>query len=249
MVVMRFLSFILFALLAAPSWAENRDPKAVEIAESVAKAMGGKEARENARYLEFSFLVYNEGAYRTRRTHLWDTWEGRYRYESRPDAGPAQLVLFNVNSKQGDVYLDREKVSGEAADKALQGAYGAYINDVYWLMMPWKWLDPGVNLKYAGEEEYKGKKYDVVELSFEKVGMTPGDAYRAFVSRESGLMERWTYTLESGRTGDWEWDYADAGGIKLGSNHRSPEGTEIRMGTVVASPQVSNETLFSAPHQ
>ena len=247
---MRFPTVLLLAALACSATAaETRDPKAVEIAESVAKAMGGKEAREKARYLQFSFLVVAEGAYRTRRTHLWDTWEGRYRYESMPDGGPAELVLFNTNTKQGDVYLDRVKASGEEAAKALEGAYGAYINDVYWLMMPWKWLDPGVSLKYVGEEEYGGKACDVVELSFEQVGLTPGDVYRAYVSRESGLMIRWTYTLQSGRTGDWEWDYTDAGpGIKLASNHRSPDGTQIRMGTVVASPQVADETLFTAVH-
>jgi hypothetical protein len=184
-----------------------------------------------------------------RRTHLWDTWEGRYRYETLPEGAPAQLVLFNVNTKAGDVYLDGIKAGGEEAAKALQSAYQAHINDIYWLMMPWKWLDPGVNLKYIGEETYDGKACDVVELSFEQVGLTPGDVYHAYVSRESGLMIRWTYTLQSGQTGDWGWRYADAGGIKLASTHRNAEGTEIRMGTVVASSVVAQESLFTATHQ
>lgn len=237
---------LLSSLLAA----ENRDPKAVQVAESLIEAMGGSAAREQARYLQYAFLVVTpDGAYRTRRYHLWDTWEGRYRYESRPDGGDVQLVLFNVNTKQGDVYLNGEKASGEEAAKALEGAYGAFINDSYWLMMPWKWLDPGVNLKYGGEEEYDSQMCDVVELSFEQVGLTPGDVYRGYVSRESGLMIRWTYTLQSGREGDWQWQYADAGGIRLASNHVSPDGTQIRMGTVVASPAVAAESLFTEPHQ
>jgi len=237
---------LLSSLLAA----EDRDPKAVQVAESLIESMGGREAREKARYLQYAFLVVSpDGQYRTRRYHLWDTWEGRYRYESRPDGGAAQLVLFNVNTKQGDVYLNGEKASGEAAAKALEDAYGAYINDSYWLMMPWKWLDPGVNLKYAGEEEYDGQMCDVVELSFEQVGLTPGDVYRGYVARDSKRMIRWTYTLQSGRTGDWTWKYADAGGIQLAGNHVSPDGTEIRMGTVVASPVVASESLFTEPHQ
>ena len=242
--------FMLALFAAAATPAQDRDPKAVQIAESVIEAMGGKEARERARYLQYAFLVVNpEGEYRTRRYHLWDTWEGRYRYESRPNGGQEQLVLFNVNSKKGEVYLDGQKASGEEAAKALEGAYGAYINDSYWLMMPWKWLDPGVNLVYVGEEEHNGQMCDIVELSFNQVGLTPGDVYRGYVSRESGLMIRWTYTLQSGREGDWEWTYADAGGIKLASNHVSPDGTEIRMGTVVASPVVAAESLFTEPHQ
>ena len=237
-------------VLASVAHAQDRDPKAVQIAESLVEAMGGKEARERARYLEYAFLVVSpDGAYRTRRYHLWDTWEGRYRYESRPDGNPAQLVLFNVNTREGEVYFDGELASGEEAAKALEAAYGAYINDSYWLMMPWKWLDPGVKLEYAGEEEHNGQMCDVVKLSFEQVGLTPGDVYRGYVSRQSGLMVRWTYTLQSGREGDWDWRYTDAGGIQLASNHVSPDGTQIRMGTVVASPSVSAESLFTEPHQ
>ncbi len=237
-------------LLAAALGAEDRDPKAVQVAESVIEAMGGREAREQARYLQFAFLVTTpDGTYRTRRYHLWDTWEGRYRYESRPDAGDVELALFNVNSKKGDIYRNGEKVSGEEATRALESAYGTFINDSYWLMMPWKWLDPGVNLKYVGEEEHGGEMCDVVELSFAQVGLTPGDVYRGYVSRQSGLMVRWTYTLQSGREGDWEWKYADAGGIQLASNHVSPDGTQIQMGTVVASPTVAAESLFTQPHQ
>lgn len=251
MSIMRHLAtFGLAVALSVTATAEQRDPKAVEIAESLMEAMGGQDTLAKARYLHFSFMVVTDGEYRARRHHLWDTWEGRYRYESRPVGGETRFVLFNVNTKQGDAYANGEKLAGEEAAKALKDAYSAFINDSYWLMMPWKWLDPGVNLKYIGPEEYSGELCDIVELSFEQVGLTPGDVYRGYVSRASGLMIRWTYALKSGRAGDWDWEYVDASGIKLASNHRNAEGaTEIRMAPVSAWESMASESFFTDPAQ
>ena len=85
---------------------------------------------------------------------------------------------MNMANKQGTVYEDGKKLEGQAAAKAIEAAYGAYINDFYWLAMPWKWLDEGVNLKYAGKKPQGGENCDVVEFTFGKVGLTPAIATR-----------------------------------------------------------------------
>ncbi len=197
-----FIALLALALPPTMLSGQPMDAKAVEIAQTLTDAMGGREALTNARYLQFSFLVVADGQYRARRHHFWDTWQGRYRLESRPVRGQTEFVLFNVNTQQGDVYVDGNKIEGEEAETALTAAYRSFINDTYWLMMPWKWLDPGVKLSYIGSEEYRGEVCDVVELTFQGVGLTPGDIYRGYVSRQSGFMVRWTYTVESGSTGD-----------------------------------------------
>ena len=112
--------------------------------------------------------------------------------------------------------------------------------------MPWKWLDHGLNLKSMGEQEYKGKMYDVIELSFNNVGLTPGDRYRGFVSKQSGMMEHWEYTLQSDREGSWDWEYVEASGIKLAATHLNEDGVEIHMGKVVASDEM-DEAYFTDP--
>ena len=242
-----FIALLALALPPTMLSGQPMDAKAVEIAQTLTDAMGGREALTNARYLQFSFLVVADGQYRARRHHFWDTWQGRYRLESRPVRGQTEFVLFNVNTQQGDVYVDGNKIEGEEAETALTAAYRSFINDTYWLMMPWKWLDPGVKLSYIGSEEYRGEVCDVVELTFQGVGLTPGDIYRGYVSRQSGFMVRWTYTVESGSTGDWDWEYTETGGIKLASNHKSPDGREIRMGTVVASTDLATDAFFTDP--
>jgi len=207
--------------------ADARDPKAVEIAQDSQKAMGGQEAWNAARFVRFDFKVNIGGETKVDRSHLWDKQTGRYRLDQK-----TRVVLMNLANKQGTVYVDGKKLEGPDAAKAVEGAYGAYINDFYWLAMPWKWLDEGVNLKYLGKKAQSGENCDVVELTFGKVGLTPGDRYQAFVSPKSHLMTHWEYTLQSGDKGSWDWQYGEHGGVKLASNHTSPPDKSIHMGAV-----------------
>lgn len=78
----------------------------------------------------------------------------------------------------------------------LETGYGRFINDTYWLLMPLKMRDPGVNLDYDGEKKIDKQTYDVVKLTFDKVGLTPGDTYWVYVNRDTHLIDRWEYILE-----------------------------------------------------
>src|SRR5437667_28245 len=108
--------------------------------------------------------------------------------------------------------------------------------------------DACVNLKYIGNKPQGGENCDVVELSFEKVGLTPGDRYRAFVSQKSHLMTHWEYTLQTGAKGSWDWQYGESGGVKLASNHLSPPDNSINMGTVRILKDVDG-AYFSDPQK
>jgi hypothetical protein len=209
-------------------------------------AMGGLDNWNDTRYVNFKFQVGQDGEWRLSRSHLWDKWEGRYRLESTDNEGVRSVVLFNVNTKQGKVYINGEELPAEQAQEQIDKAYGAYINDTYWLAMPWKWLEPGVRLKYDGEETVNGEACDVVELSFDQVGLTPGDVYRAFVSKQSHLMIHWEYKLQSGQEGSWDWFYTETNGLKLAATHKQADGREITMGNPVASNEV-DESLFIDP--
>jgi hypothetical protein len=237
-----------FALLTScasePPLVEEAGP--AKIAQEMHAAMGGLENWNNTRYVNFKFQVGQDGDWRVSRSHLWDKWEGRYRLESTDNEGVRSVALFNVNTKQGKVYVDGVELPAEEAQERLDRAYGAYINDTYWLAMPWKWLEPGVNLRSVGEATVNGEACDVVELSFDQVGLTPGDVYRAFVSKQSRLMTHWEYTLQSGNEGSWDWIYADTNGLKLAATHKQADGREINMGDPVAGNEV-DESLFVDP--
>lgn len=223
-----FLSLLLLLTVCAPARAAS-DAKAAEIGRSMVEAMGGQDAWNRARFLRFDFRVDAGGKTAADRAHLWDRHTGRYRLEN---AG--SVVLFNTATQQGSAYQDGKKLDATATAAAIKKAYGTFINDFYWLAMPWKWTDSGVHLKSLGKRPYKGQQYDVVELTFGKVGLTPGDRYLAFVSPKSRLMEHWEYTLQSGNTGSWDWSYAKSGGVMLAREHTGADGRTIRHG----NPQV-----------
>jgi hypothetical protein len=230
---------LVFLLAASSARAadERRDPKAVEVAQSVMQAMGGENAWRAAHFVRFDFKVDAGGKVVVDRAHLWDKMTGNYRVEDKTKDGKPQVTLFNMATQQGTAYVDGKKLEGSAASKAVKDAYAAFINDMYWLAMPWKMLDPGVNLKYIGKQTRNGDAGRVVRLTFNKVGLTPGDRYDAFISDQSHLMTHWDYKLQSGDSGAWDWQYGDYHGIKLASNHTSAK-MSINMGNVRVLDQV-----------
>ena len=65
--------------------------------------------------------------------------------------GKKFTVLMNLNTKEGKARKTASPLEGEELKKLLESAYGAWVNDTYWLLMPYKMMDPGVVLAYDGE--------------------------------------------------------------------------------------------------
>jgi len=162
--------------------AAGSDAKAIAIADEVMEAMGGRQAWDDTRYLTWKFFG--------RRTHVWDKDTGNLRYENEDT-----LVLMNLNTKLGRVWKAGEEVTDEAARaEALNGGESAWINDAYWVFMPYKLKDTGVTLKYVGKGTTQaGASADVVELTFENVGRTPENKYHVYVDDDSRLVTQWDY--------------------------------------------------------
>ena len=237
------LALALGLLPPAPAAAETRDPKAVEIAERLYQTVGGP-SWETAPIVRFTFAGF--------RTHTWEKATGRHRLEGKTREGDSYVVLSNLETREGAAWKNGEKVEGEELGKLLELAYGAWINDVYWLAFPMKLLDPGVNLTYDGEETLDGMVYDKLKLTFEGVGLTPGDTYWASVNRETGLLDRWAYVLESYEEGQaathWKWGgWADYHGVKLASERvRAEDGRELPLGDIAVLDSLP-EGAFTSP--
>ena len=181
------------------------DPRAIAIADRVMLALGGAEAWNRTRYLRFDFAVDRGGKSWRSRAHTWDKWTGRYRLEANVQPGPPPrkegepfVVLTNINTKQGAVYVRGRRLGPEEEKKYLELAYAIWVNDTYWLLMPYKMKDPGVTLAYDGEEGKGAETWDKVVLTFDNVGLTPKDKYWAYVNRATGLVDKWEYILGGG---------------------------------------------------
>lgn len=247
-------------LLAAGRAAAEPDPKAVAVARRSMEAMGGRKAYDAVRTLKFRFVVEQDGKDVVSRSHVWDRWDGRYRLEATTRDGKSLLVIMNLNDRTGNAWLDGAEVDTAAAGPYLKQAYASFINDSYWLLMPWKWLDPGVELTYQGEKTVDGTAYDVVHLAFTNgTGLTSNDQYWGYVSKETGLMERWDYLLQDqdGNPGKgsrstylWQnWDPVSQSGIRLARDKvriGDASHVAIRFPMVEASGQ-PDSTAFLPP--
>lgn len=220
----------------------DSDPEAVAIANQVLEALGGEDAWQETRYIRFTFVRGDE-----RLTLTWDKWTGRYRLDAKTEEGQPFVVLMNVNTGKGEVYLDRRPLSGEEREKYLARAHRMWAGETYWLLMPYKLKDPGVELRYEGEETLDGSVYDVLHVSFENVGLTPGDQFWAYIHRETHLMDKWRFVLESGYEGEFWWrDWERYGDILLSRIRETPEGqVAIRMEDIVVTQTLPDRVFIS----
>jgi hypothetical protein len=235
-------ALLIAALALVPASAVAQDAQAV--ADRVLQALGGKEAWDNTRYLHFTFAG--------RRSHWWDKWNGRYRVEGQNREGQKYVVLTNLNTKEGTAYLNGQKAEGEQAKQLLDAAYGAWVNDTYWLLMPYKLKDPGVSLSYAGEETIDGKTYDKLALSFQNVGLTPGDRYWAYINRDTGLMDRWSFVLQDmpkdAPPSVWLWGgWQKYGNIMLAPNRNHVgDDRKLDLSDIAVADQMP-DSVFTSP--
>lgn len=227
------------------------DPKAVAIAGEVMKALGGQEAWRNTRYLRFDFVAERDGKSVASRAHTWDKHQGRYRLEGTNPQGEPFLVLMNLNTREGSAYQKGQRLTGEEEKKLLERAYGTWVNDTYWLLMPYKMKDPGVILAYDGEETSPSGAWDKVVLTFDNVGLTPKDKYWVFINRDTHLVDRWDFVLKGEpvppTTFEWK-NWQRKGAIMLASERPNPKEPGRRIVfPVLAAPESLPDSVFTSP--
>jgi hypothetical protein len=233
----------------APAAAAS-DPRATALADEVMKALGGASAWSATRYLRFDFAVEGEGKTILSRAHTWDKATGRYRLEGKDKEGQAFLTVMNLNTKSGSAWLAGRRLSGRQERKQLDNAHAAWINDTYWLLMPYKLKDPGVNLAYDGDEASGGSEWAKLLLTFDDVGLTPKDKYWVYVNKKTHLVDRWDYILDGARgpatTFLWK-GWKAYGRIQLAPERVDPQkGTRIFF-PVLEAPASVPDSAFAAP--
>jgi plasmid maintenance system killer protein len=242
------IPFVL-ALLPATATPASSDSRAVAIAEQVMEALGGEAAWKKTRYLRFDFAVESEGKIAMSRSHYWDKWTGRYRVEGKTKEGKSFLVLMNLNTRQGQAWLEGKPASADALKEQLDRAWAMWVNDTYWLLMPYKLRDPGVTLALAGEDKVGDAACDKLALTFEAVGLTPKDRYWIFVNRATHMVDRWEYVLQDEKGGPtrWEWrGWRAYGAIQLAPERINEKAKRRILFPVLDVPASIPDTVFES---
>lgn len=204
---------------------EQSDERAIEIADSVMFAMGGRRAWDETRFISWNFFG--------RRNLLWDKHEGKVRIEIPSDS---TIYLVNVYDGTGRVSIKgRELKDADSLLNYLRRAQQIWVNDSYWLVMPFKLKDSGVTLKYIGEEQVADTlSCKVLELTFAEVGFTPNNKYRVYIDKRDNLIKQWAYYQDANQeeaSAVWPWDnYHQHGKILLShdrSDGRGPKAVRV----------------------
>ncbi|WP_221032331.1 hypothetical protein [Actomonas aquatica] len=196
------------------------DAQAIAIADATMEAMGGREAWDMTRHLTWRFF----GG----RRHVWDKFTNNHRFENGD-----LTVLMNLDSEQGRAWRAGTEITDAAElQEVLQKTKSAWINDSYWLVMPYKLKDSGVTLTYVGEQPNSaGAPCDVLQLTFANVGRTPDNKYHVFVDQQTHLVSEWTIWFDAAKDeprslGPWT-DWQRFGDILLAPGHGERSHTEI----------------------
>ena len=164
--------------------AAGSDAKAIAIADEVMLAMGGRQAWDETHYISWNFF--------NRRKLLWDKQAGicRIEWTNKP-----QKITVNLNNSTGKVVLGGvEQTHPDTLAKYLDIGKKVWINDSYWLVMPFKLKDSGVTLKYLGNANTDtGEAADLLQMTFAGVGVTPDNKYHVWVDKKTRLVTQWAY--------------------------------------------------------
>jgi hypothetical protein len=229
------------------------DAKAAAVAKQLSDAMGGQRTWDVLPYFRFDFVVVRDGKEVARFKHWWDKRTGRDRVEGPDDKGRTVTAIVDLKDRKGKSFTEGI-VDTDPTNVAnlMQMGYERWVNDTYWIIMPFKLRDPGAHLKYLREQRADGQLYDVLRLSFQAgVGLTPGDRYTLYVNRRTHLLDKWEMMLQGQKpppgVATWE-SWTPVGPVKLALNHRfQGKPVEIRFENV-ATPATMDESVFNNAH-
>lgn len=204
--------------------AEGSDAIAILLADQVMNSMGGRQKWDNTNVIYWNFL----GS----RTLLWDKQNNRVRI----DIPSRELAIaLNMDDMTGRVWKSGEELTAQdSLTKYLEQGRRMWINDSYWLVMPFKLKDSGVTLKYLREDiTMAGEKADVLGLTFEGVGVTPQNGYEVWVDMDDRLVRQWAYYSDASQEEanfvlPWT-DYKSYDGLLLSGERGDRDLTEIKV--------------------
>lgn len=208
-----------------PAHQDNRGP-AHDVAREVAVAAGADQLDQVAE-LDFRFVVVDGEARVFEADHRWDLKNGRARITWTDREGVKYDALLDVATKRASGTIDGAKAAGDAQKRLSEKAYARYINDTFWLMMPLKLFDPGARLELLSPRDIEGEPHQILRLSYDGVGLTPGDVYTLVVNPEARRVVRWEMQLEGseGPPKGVSWEaYRPVGPLVLSHEHRVDGG-------------------------
>ncbi|MEZ5044386.1 MAG: hypothetical protein R2828_31120 [Saprospiraceae bacterium] len=198
------------------------DAIAIEWADKVMEAMGGRKNWDNTRFITWNFFG--------RHALLWDKQEGKVRIESPADSLIFLIDIFNDTGKvkKGNVVFEQP----DSITAYVERGKRIWINDSYWLVMPFKLKDSGVTLKYLAQDTtQEGTMAEILQLTFEAVGVSPQNKYKIYIDPATNLVCQWDFysnATDPAPRFSMPWkNYQPHGAILLSGDRGKPQLSDI----------------------
>ncbi len=207
------------------------DEMSAKLADSILIASGGREAWENTEYVKWNFFG--------NRRHVWNKKTNEVIIEGLKEK---YKIRVNLNTLTGKVnYGGVDYVQQDTLKKYLTMGRDMWRNDSYWVFLPFKLRDPGVNLKYLGQKPFRTfEACHQIEMTFDGVGKTPQNRYIITIHPRTNNILHWDYFANASDTQSkmstpWHM-YEKYGDIYLGSfRGENYMITEMEVGPQLAS--------------
>ena len=230
----RFAIVICLFAAAVGRAQQTAPPSADEVVRRSIEMMAGT-AWPTARYISFTFNLDRAGGPRVASfPQRWDRATGDYRVSGLDPQGKKFEVIMNIKTKQGKAWIDGAPITGDKLAQAIQLGEKRFVNDIFWLLMPLKMLDPGVHRAYAGSrDDACGHTWDMVQLKFDPaVSIGPNDVYWAWINRDTGLVDYWDMKLTGAPADDPPvavalHDYRRVGGLLISTRREAAAKKQI----------------------
>lgn len=98
------------------------------------------------------------------------------------------------NGKDFWVKIDGQKITDKST---IESVTFTRKTNFYWFAMMQKLLDAGINYEYLGENNVKGKLYDVVKITFNTANDVASDTYQLYINPETHLVDQFLFTVVS----------------------------------------------------
>lgn len=212
-VILAAASVALF-ILSQPRPKGTAGPEAEALAQNLLRSVN-TDAWKNTGAVRFTFLGHR---------HLWDRQRG-YEWLESGD----RRILLRINARTGRAWEGVSEAHGERAQKLLNDAYAAWVNDSFWLNPVSKIMDRGVTRSLVRDS--MGNRRLLVEYA--SGGLTPGDAYLWTPGADGSPPIAWSLWVHvipiGGLSTSWERWVTLSTGAKVATLHRiGPVSLELK---------------------
>ena len=127
------------------------------------------------------------------RRYLWDKQTGNCRFEAITSANDTLVVLFNVKTSTGTVYVNNNQEKDLSSAKALVSkATLAFEQDANLLFLPTSLDGSDVNFTVEEEKLIGSKRFTVVNLQNHKTSFESSINGLLYVNEQTGHIQYWT---------------------------------------------------------